>query len=441
MNVSNYPAVQPISGTVDIGTIPEVEIKNDVGNPIPVSGVLDAIIQGSPTVTFQPTSLDAFGRLRISNPVTLFDSSLRYHERHDFDTATANGGTLTYDFNASVRRLTVTNQSGSQVIRESLRVFPYQPGKSLLILNSFVMAPAISGLQQRIGYFTTNNGVYFDQTNTTKSFVIRSYGGAVTEESIPQSQWNGDKLDGTGPSGLTLNLNASQIFWIDIEWLGVGTVRCGFIINGQYIVCHSFHHANLSQYSTTYMGTATLPVRCEITNLTATTASSSMFQQICSTVISEGGYTPYDITETAGTGINEKGLSTANIYYPIASIRLAPGRLNSIVIPRQIDILSPTVNYYRWVLLYNATLTGATWTGLSSTGTVQYDTGATAVSGGTELQSGFVSSRQSQDLGSDMFQYQLGRYLNGTSEMVTLALASTSNNAQILAQLGWQELT
>ncbi len=218
VNVLNYPAVQPISGTVDIGTIPEVEIKNDVGNPIPVSGVLDAIIQGSPTVTFQPTSLDAFGRLRISNPVTLFDSSLRYHERHDFDTATANGGTLTYDFNASVRRLTVTNQAGSQVIRESLRVFPYQPGKSLLILNSFIMAPATSGLQQRLGYFTTNNGIYFDQTNTTKSFVIRSYSsGAITEESIPQSQWNGDKLDGTGPSGITLDLTASQIFWIDIE--------------------------------------------------------------------------------------------------------------------------------------------------------------------------------------------------------------------------------
>ncbi len=189
------------------------------------------------------------------------------------------------------------------------------------------------------------------------------------------------------------------------------------------------------------MGTAILPVRYEITNLAVTGVASSTFQQICSTVISEGGYTPYDITETAGTGINEKTLAAANVYYPVVSIRLINNRLNSIVLPRQIDILSPSTNYYRWILLANTTLTGATWAGLSSTGTIQYDTAATAISGGTEIQSGFASSRQSLDLGSDMFQYQIGRYLNGTSETITLAIAATSNTSQILAQLGWQELT
>jgi hypothetical protein len=165
-------------------------------------------------------------------------------------------------------------------------------------------------------------------------------------------------------------------------------------------------------------------------------------KQICSTVISEGGYNQFDVAETAGTGINVKRLTTAGTYYPIVSVRLASNRLDSIVIPRQVDILSPTVNYYRWELLYNATLTGATWSGLSQSGTVEYDTDATAVSGGTEIQSGYATSRELNSLlDANMFQFQIGRNLDGTSDTVTLVITATGNNADILAQLGWQELT
>jgi hypothetical protein len=112
------------------------------------------------------------------------------------------------------------------------------------------------------------------------------------------------------------------------------------------------------------------------------------------------------------------------------------------VFPRQIDVLSPSVNYYRWVLLLNPTLTGATFAGTSPTGTVQYDLAATAISGGTEIQSGYAASRELTQLSSvDFFQFQLGRTLAGVSDVVTLAIAATANNADVLAELGWQELT
>ena len=442
-----------ISGPV---TIPgSVEISNDEGNPVPISGTVEissatvyqgtdpwvvtgnvtATIAGTSTFTLGTGSTDAFGRLRVSEPYTLFDSRTRYYDHGEFSSTTSTGATVVYDPNGSTYMLNVTTASNSSVIRETKRVFPYQPGKSLLILCTFAMNTPKSNLRQRVGYFTTNNGIYFENDGDYNWLVIRSYSnGTLSENRVRQDNWDDPFAD--------LHVDRTQIFWCDVEWLGVGTVRCGFVVNGQYVLCHSFHHANINGNTSTYMTTAILPVRYEITN-TAATTSSSMLRQICSTVISEGGYNAFSTTETAGTGITPFRLVTAGTYYPVVSIRLASSRLDSIILPRQVDILSPTVNYYRWVLLLNPTLTGATWAGTSATGSVQYDLAASAnaVTGGTQLASGYISSRELSTLGTDFFSFQLGRTLAGVSDVVTLALAATSSNADVLAQIGWQEIT
>lgn len=424
-----------ISGTptVNIGTIPEVEIKNDSGNPIPISGNVNATITGNSTVTLGTGSTDAFGRLRTSQPYTLFDSRARYYDHNEFSSSTSTGGTVVYDANSSTYQLNVTSANGSSVIRETKRVFPYQPGKSLLVMTTFCMNTPKANLRQRVGYFTTNNGIYFENDGVYNYLVIRSYSsGALVEDRVRQDAWDNPFAG--------LNVDRTQIFWTDIEWLGVGSVRCGFVINGAYVLCHTFHHANVAGNTTTYMTTAILPVRYEITN-TAGTTGASMMRQICSTVISEGGYNAFTYSETAGRGTSVLRLVNAGTYYPVVSIRLASTRLDAIVLPRQVDVLSPTVNYYRWKLVSNPTLTGADWTGISASGTVEYDTAATAMSGGTELQSGYVSSRELSLLGAEEFAFQLGRTLAGVSDIVTLAMAATSNNADVLAQIGWQEIT
>jgi hypothetical protein len=211
-------------------------------------------------VTFGGTTVDAFGRLRVSEPYTLFDSQNRYAADNQFDTSTATGGSTTYLPNESSVRLDVTTTSGSSVVRQTYRCFSIPNGKSLLCLATFVMGTAKTNLRQRVGYFGTQNGVYFQLNDTTKSFVLRTYiSGSVddTTRKVDQSAWNGDKLDGTGPSGLTLDLTKPQILWMDFEWLGVGSVRCGFIINGTYILCHTYNTANV--YGTSvYMTTAIL---------------------------------------------------------------------------------------------------------------------------------------------------------------------------------------
>ena len=436
--------VHVYGGNVQVtqGTTPWT-ITGNVG----ITGTANVVLAEDASVVisgFGGATSDAFGRLRVSEPYTLFDTNSRYYDHGQFSNVNVGTANVVYVANQSSFQLNVGTANGDSIIRESKKVFPYQPGKSQLSLNTFCFNTPKTNLRQRVGLFGANDGVFFENDGTYNYMVIRS-GSTGVEERVRQDAWNGDRLTGTGgatnPSGITLHPDRTQIFYSDVEWLGVGSVRVGFIINGAYILCHTFNHANQPGNTKVYMTTATLPIRYEITN-TGATANASMMTQICSTVISEGGYNSFGTTQSAGTGTTQKRLSNANTYYPIVSIKLNSSRLDSIVFPRQIDVLSPSVNYYRWVLLQNPTLTGASFASTSPTGTVDIDTAATAISGGIEIQSGYAASRELAQLSAvDYFQFQLGRTLAGVSDVVTLAIAATANNADVLAELGWQELT
>ena len=211
-------------------------------------------------VAFADHTVDAFGRLRISQPYTLFDSQNRFQADPQFDTSLTGSGAFAHLSNESSNSMTVGTAIG-EVIRQTKRVFPYQPGKSLLTLATFAMAESQANLRQRVGYFGSDDGVYFEQNETDLRFVIRTStsGSASDARYVTQANWNVDKLDGTGPSGYTLDETKTQILLIDYEWLGVGTVRVGFVIDGKNIICHKFNNAN--NLTSVYMKTAILPIR------------------------------------------------------------------------------------------------------------------------------------------------------------------------------------
>lgn len=386
------------------------------------------------------TAGDAFGRSRSSQPFTLFDSQNRYADSGDFDTATDTGGTSTFSANTGSMDLAVTTTSGSQVVRESYRVFPYQPGKSLLVMCTFVMNAGKANLRQRVGYFSTQNGIYIEQDGSTVYMVKRSYiTGSVVNTRVAQADWNGDKLDGTGSSGVTLDISKSQIFWADFEWLGVGSVRCGLVIDGQLIVCHTFTNANVN--ANVYMTTAILPVRYEITNTDAT-ASASTLKQICATVISEGGYERKVATSVARmTAETTVGTS----FEPLVSIRLASDRLDAVILLAAYTVL-PTGNAnYEIALIKNATLTGASYD-TTTFPNVDFDIAATAMSGGTIVRTTFLASsnQSSSTLDTETgynFDLQLGRTIAGVSDVYTLAARVFSGSADIIGALEFYDLT
>jgi hypothetical protein len=398
-------------------------------------------------VTFAGTNTDAFGRLRVSQPFTLFDSQNRYAIDNQFDTSTVTGGSTTYLPNESSVRMDVTTASGAEVVRQTFRSFPYQPGKGLLVLATFVMNEAKTNLRQRVGYFGTQNGVFFQLNNTTKSFILRTYiGGSVddTTGKVDQSSWNGDKLDGTGASGLTLDLTKPQILWMDFEWLGVGNVRCGFIINGQYIVCHTYQTANVTGTSV-YMTTAILPIRYEITN-TAATASASYLKQICSTVLSEGGYEQTSIEHVATMTSATTGTYLTTTYKPLVSIRLASTALGAVVIPYNLNFLPTTADNYQIALFKNGTLTSASYSAVASDANVEFDIAATAITGGTLVYSEFLTSKSGRSSlsgasASFNFDLQLGASLAGVSDVYSLCARTVSSTGGGIGLLTFYDLT
>jgi hypothetical protein len=398
-------------------------------------------------------SVDGFGRARTSTPFTLFDSYHRYRDNGKVNAANNAGGTYLFNSNTSSIDCKVTTTSGAYVYRETKKVFSYQPGKSLQIMTTFVMNPAKTNLRQRIGYFGTDNGFFLERSAATTSgvsFVKRTkVSGVVQDIRVDQADWNIDKLDGTGPSLLTLDLDNPQILFMDIEWLGVGSVRMGFVIDGQLIHCHSFHHSNLTTSPKgAYMQTACLPLRMELEN-TGTTASNSTYKQICSTVISEGGYTltgrPKIVSSNVVSGIE---LTTPGTYYPVVSIRLNPDTPDAVVIPKQIDLLPLTAAEYQYKIIKGATIGGAVWANVDTDSAVQYNSNTTAtISGGEELNTGYLTSTV-QGGGSlglsdvEIFKYQLERNtFANTTTTFTLAATCRTSTSNVAGTIMFEEIT
>lgn len=397
----------------------------------------------------KPTSLDAFGRLRASTPLTLFDSSHRYRDNGLWNTDTATGGTTAFNANEGLVELNVTTTSGSRVYRETSKVFSYQPGKGLLVMSTFVMSPAKTGLRQRIGYFGTQNGLYIELDGSTLSFVERSaVTGSVTETRVNQANWNIDKLDGTGPSGLTLDITKAQILWMDIEWLGLGTVRMGFVIDGKFIHCHSFNHANL--ITSTYITTASLPLRYEIEN-TGTTSTASTLKQVCSTVISEGGYELRGAQLAVGVPVTAPvTLATAGTYYPLISLRLkaTPNRLDAIVIITALSVLGTSNNtIYNWQVVASGTTSGGTWVSAGTDSAVEYKIDGGSITGGRILASGYINSTNQSSptvdiLKEALFTTQLERNtFTGTPFELTLAITASTNASVAHGSVDFEEIS
>lgn len=390
---------------------------------------------------------DAFGRQRVSNPITLFDSSHRFKDNGLWNTSTTGTASASFNSNQGLIDLTINNSINAEIIRETTKVFSYQPGKSLLILNTFVMNEPKIGLRQRVGYYGNDNGIYFESDGATLNLVIRTIvGGSLSETRIPQSDWNGDKLDGTISSRFILNISKAQIFWMDIEWLGVGSVRTGFIIDGQYILCHTFHHANI--IPSTYITTASLPLRYEIKN-TAQTSSNSTLKQICSTVISEGGYELKGLQQAITIPVNApRNCSIANTYYPVISLKLRSGFLDGIAILSALSMLGTGNNaIFNWQIVASGTTTGGEWIDSGANSIVQYNISGTSFSGGRILASGYLSSNAQGQLPIDipreaLFKFQLERNtFTSTPFEITLAVTSKVADDKIYASMDWEEVT
>ena len=433
--VINDPGIVKIWFRLKLGSSAVVSVQNDaLVSPLNNSS--------STSNTNNNAAIDAFGRLRVSNPAGLFDSKQLYDNQPLFwDTLFVGTG---FDAHSSDRASTTLSvlAPNDRVVRQSKLRAPYQPGKSLLIFTTFVMGAGVEDVVKKVGFFDDDNGVFFQNNGTINSFVVRSsVTGSPVENTIDQADWNIDKLDGTGNSGITLDVTKAQILIIDIEWLGVGSVRFGFVIDGVIYYAHSFNHANI--IDSVFMSTPNLPIRYEIDSDSSTPSS---LEQICASISSEGGYENKGASHSASRGISPLVNINDDHLYPLISLRVKSAYIGTQIRPQFLDLLctSSNANFY-WELIINPTVAGTdavSWQPVADSA-VEYDITRNLtnfVSGGYVLASGYGAQKVATIGTIINGNFILGSDINNVSDQLVLAVQKIGMGTDdFIASITWSE--
>lgn len=393
---------------------------------------------------------DAFGRLRISPTDTLFDSKMLSDDLPLFwDDQQISGASTTSTYNQDRAGVTlgVAATTAGRRIRQTFQRFNYQPGKSQLIYMTGV--PILSGggdgIVARMGYYDDDNGIIFGVEDGTPTFTLRSsLTGSPVDTAVEQSDWNQDSMDGTGPSGFTLDTTKSIILYIDFEWLGVGVVRCGFVIDGKLIIAHKF--LNTNNVAGVYMSTPNLPLRYELVN--DGTGAATTMEQICSTVVSEGGQD--ERAQLRAVMTNEAVVSpSANTWCALLGIRLKSTALARTIDLSKVSVISGSTDDFQWGLWFNPTVAGTFTYSNQDDSAVQTAIGAATntLTNGTLIAGGVVrSTGQGANAGAGLdaeidAALRLGATISGTPDELILAGYSYGASADFDAAMNWRERT
>ena len=381
---------------------------------------------------------DLYDKVRVSTPFTLFNCQFLFDKKPLFwDELLLTGGTSTFSVNTSDVSMTVTTSSGSKVVRQTKEYFIYQANRAHQFSGTVIFGTAQSNTNQYVGLLDDNDGVAFTLQGTVFGVVTRtSTSGVPVDTFVPSTSFNIDKLDGTGPSGVAIDLTKTQLLYIEYQWFGVGSVRWGVYFNGHIFYVHQIDHTNA--VNVVYMKRGNLPVRYEIVNIGVTEGTCTM-NQICCNVDSEGGYSPLGIKRAAD--LNTATVIVGPTLIPLLSINLKTAAICGTIIPESFTFLGTTADSYEYKIIFNGTLTGASYSSVDSTSIAQFDITATAISGGTIISAGYASSVQrvilEQAVASTL---KLASSINGITDTITLAACHVGNGTvPMLAAIEWKE--
>lgn len=410
------------------------------------------------------TFSDMFNRLRVSNPETMFDSKL-IHGKGDlfWDEVTTGAGSVgTWSQDTASVVLDVDNLTAGSTIRQTFMRFNYQPGKSQLVLMTGTLQKSgagQAGIDRGWGFGDVNNGYFLNDAEGTIQLIERtSKTGTPADTTTAQSAWNLDKMDGTGPSKVTMDWTKSQIMFLGMEWLGVGSVLMGFIVDQKLHPVHVFHHANV--LSGVYMSSPNLPLRYWISN--DNSGGAATLEHICSTVISEGGTQDLGVSRSESTEGAFINANTTTIYYAVFGIRLKSTTTGASVdnhdgIVKLVDVSMMEVgsNDYHWELRINPTIASSgsvTWTeesnsvvetGVGDTVTTAGDGSVTQVTGGTVVGSGYVKGGKESGSFSQALDtaLRIGVAQDGTPDQLWLVVRPLTSNSDVYGGLTWKEIS
>lgn len=380
---------------------------------------------------------DSFGRVRVSLPNVVYDNyEIQGKKTLVWNELAVGAATATHQANQSCVAFATSAASGDKLTRSSKKLTLYTPGTSILAFFTGVFGVGAVGSTQRIGIFNANNGVFYEQKDGVMGMVIRSNtSGTPVNNRIDQSDWNMDKMDGSGSSGVVLDFTKTQIMVMDLEWLGVGRVRCGFVHEGKFHISHEFYHNN--QLSTVYMKSAILPITYEVENTAASTALSD-FRQICSSVIVEGQETVSKIPRAVNNRVTARSTTTTT-GIPIISLKLQTSVVGQTMLrPSSTDVMAIGNRDHLFELHYGGTLESASWNNVPGFGMV--DIAATHVTGSTVISSIYTAATVRSDL-VDIFKdlLWLSGDLVGNGDVFSVVARSIGGGGSALASINYEE--
>jgi len=440
-----YQATQPVS----LASVPTHGVTGPLTDTQLRATAVPVSISGTPTVSLSDVATNSHDRLRVTDYETVWYNTFQFSREDDqWDQASVSSGAATWNSANSGVDLTTTTSSTSSIIRQTQRVMLYTPGRPAQLNQQIKFAVPTNNMTQRVGLFDSNNGFFFETVGTTINCVIRSNTtGSVVDTRVAQANWTGDKLNGTGPSGITLDFTKQQLLHMDYEWYGVGSVQFGFIMNDQIVNFHTFYAANL--LPSVWCATPFLPVRLELFN-TGPAAVSTLRQGSNSILIdgqtnSNRGTSNSFYSPIGGSAVAQ------SVFIPVLGIRLKSSALNAVCRPFAMEAggyittgggdTGATSGAIAYQVIKNPTLTGASWTDHpNTTSFMQTDTAATAYTGGTIVASGFMlSGSQRIDFGDDI-HFQLGRQSMGTvSDTFVVVIAGVGGARTAYTSLQWTE--
>lgn len=364
-----------------------------------------------------------------------------------WDVFTATGGTATHVAAQSAVRVIVTGASGSTAILRTNTYYKYASGYTQFISMSVISSDAGQANQlRRWGYFDTDDGLFFQLIGTALSIVERtSTSGAPVDTTYAQAAWNKDPLNGTGPSGVTLNVANGNTYEIEFQWFGVGTTR--YFVNG-YLV-HEVAHANT--LAVPYMRTANLPIQIETRNTGASSAGG--LTMVCTRVAAQAQL--HDPFEWVYSAANATDRLVGVTEVPVLSIR-PRATFNSIVnrawmLPNTMAISTDGYRL-RYKLVYGATLTGASFVDVDTNrSTAEYDVSATAYSGGELIYQDYIpDDAGTREASLEPFFDVFGRFLrragfngsgvNVADVLTVVAVNEAVGRTRVRANITWSEV-
>jgi hypothetical protein len=413
--------------------------------------VVDA--RGAASVRFSEgePQFDAFGRIQVSQMQSVGEY---YHKGIDtpekYWTKTIGSGTVTFQSQESVALYSTSTDSGARCQRTTNQYHPYKPGTSQLMYFSLVLGDTgKTNLLREWGYFDDFNGFGFRLQNSTLSVFLRSdISGTVVEEIVPQASWNLNTLDDPLLTEGVLHVDKANLYWMDMEWLGVGRVRLGVITpDGRRITVHEFRNGNSK--STLYMRSGTLPLRWNQQNL-GTVASTSEMRVSCGVVFTESSDIKYQGTLIHHSPDAPIPITSSTEYVPFLSFR---PKLTIGGVPNRIIGIHETFDWFAdgdamhiGIFVNPTTLTGASWSNtIVPLSMLQVDESATAMSQDGTLIESFIIGANSADrvnLG-DRIEKSFGLPADGVTQPVFVFAAKvlkSGGTSKIFYTKYWKEI-